>query len=147
MTRRLHLSIATPGDVLVDAADVSAVRAEDESGSFGILPGHVDLLTVLSPSVVRWRADGGTRYCAVLGGVLTVRGGAEVAIPCREGTVADDLAALETAVRQMREAAADEARRAKVDETRLHANAVRQLMRYLQPAAGGIEAPPPDIAP
>ena len=49
----LHLTIATPAAVLVDADGVASLRAEDESGAFGVLPGHADLLTVLPPSVLR----------------------------------------------------------------------------------------------
>ena len=61
MTDALHLTITTPATVLVDRDDVARVRAEDESGGFGILPGHADLLTVLPASVVRWRSgDGAT---------------------------------------------------------------------------------------
>ena len=62
--------------MVADHDDVVSVRAEDASGSFGILPGHADLLTVLTPSVVAWRhADGRPGWCAVRRGVLTVRGG------------------------------------------------------------------------
>ena len=53
MSGGLHLTIATPAKLLVDIEDVRSVRAEDASGSFGILAGHADLLTVLSLSVVR----------------------------------------------------------------------------------------------
>jgi len=42
MSAGLHLLISTPVAVLVDADDVVAVRAEDESGSFGIRPGHAE---------------------------------------------------------------------------------------------------------
>src|SRR5271169_1189828 len=85
MNSTLHLTVTTPGQILVESGDVVAVRAEDQSGSFGILPGHADLLTVLGPSVVRWRtADGATRFCAVRGGVFTVSAGRNVAVACRE---------------------------------------------------------------
>lgn len=140
MTRPLRLTITTPAAVLVDAADVVAVRAEDDSGSFGILAGHEDLLTVLPASVVRWRTGtGDTRYCALRGGVLTVRDGTTVAIACREGTVGDDLAALEGAVATLRAAAADAEQCARVQQTRLHAGAVRQIMAFMR--AGGPDQP------
>jgi F-type H+-transporting ATPase subunit epsilon len=141
MSDGLHLLISTPVAVLVDAAGVVAVRAEDASGSFGIRPGHADLITVLSPSVVRWRdAEGTTRFCAVLGGVLTVDGGRDVGIACRRGVVGTDLTALEAEVRRRREAEAESDRHARVEQMRLHAQAVRQLMRYLRP---GMEGSPP----
>jgi F-type H+-transporting ATPase subunit epsilon len=59
MSGTLHLTVTTPAQILVEAGNVVAVRAEDQSGSFGILPGHADLLTVLVPSVVRWRTTNG----------------------------------------------------------------------------------------
>lgn len=134
MSGALRLVITTPTAVLVDATDIAAVRAEDEGGGFGILPGHTGLLTVLPASVVRWRtADGATHFCALRGGVLSVSGGARVAIACRQGRTGDDLAGLETEVAAMRAAEADADRRARVEQMRLHANAVRQLMRYLRP--------------
>jgi len=134
----LHLVISTPIAVLVDAEAVAAVRAEDESGSFGIRLGHADLITVLSPSVVRWRDRAGTtRFCAVLGGVLTVDGGRRVGIACRRGAVGTDLAALEAEVRRRRGDEADIDRHARVEQMRLHTQAVRQLMRYLRPGHDG----------
>jgi len=139
----LHLRISTPREVLVEDPDALSVRAEDDSGGFGILPGHTEFLTALGPSVVRWRdRDDKERFCAVRAGVLTVRGGAEVSIACREGILGASLAALEEEVRSMRAAEIDAARRAQVDETRLHARAVRQLMRQLMSGRGPAEFGP-----
>lgn len=142
MSGALHLTITTPATVLVDRADVRAVRAEDESGGFGILPGHTDLLTVLPASVVRWRGDNGAaHYCALRGGMMMVTEGRSVVIACRQGAVGDDLARLEAEVQALRAADLDAERRARVEQVRLHARAVRQLMQYLQPGRlGGEEA-------
>ena len=134
MTRTIHLTITTPAAVLVDRDDVRAVRAEDTSGGFGVLPGHTDLLTVLPATVVRWRADDDVvHYCALRGGVMTVAQGQRVAIACRQGVIGDDLPALEAEVQAQRAAETDAERRARVEQMRLHAQAVRQLMRYLRP--------------
>ena len=133
MSAGLSLTIATPSAVLVDVDDVRSLRAEDGSGGFGVLPGHADLLTVLPPSVVRGtRNDEPTRYCALSGGVLTIAGGNRVAIACRRATLGDDLERLEADVAAQRAAELDADRRAKVEQTRLHARALRQLMRYLR---------------
>ncbi|WP_325684206.1 F0F1 ATP synthase subunit epsilon [Rhodopila sp.] len=130
----MHLAITTPSAVLMDQAGVLSVRAEDESGGFGILPGHADLLTVLPPSVVRWRTqDRVEHYCVVGGGVLTVTAGRNVSIACRQATLGDNLDELEADVATMRSAEEDTDRRARVAQTRMHAQAVRQLMRYLSP--------------
>jgi len=136
MSAALHLTITTPSAVLVDRADVTSLRAEDESGGFGILPGHADLLTVLPASVVRWHGtDNIVHYCAVRGGVFTVTEGQRVDIACRQGTLGDDLTRLEADVEAMRAEETDADRRARVEEMRLHANAVRQLMHYLNSGA------------
>jgi len=134
MSGGLRLTIATPASLLIDVDDVRSVRAEDASGAFGVLPGHADLLTVLPPSVVRWTREGERqRYCALSGGVLTVAGGERVAIACRRGALGDDLARLEANVAAQRAAELDADRRARVEQLRLHARALRQLMHFLRP--------------
>lgn len=133
----LDLTIATPLDVVVNHGVAVSLRAEDESGSFGIRPGHADFITLLSPSVVRWVApDGVWRYCAVDGGVMTVAGGSTVSIACREAIVGDSLERLEGEVRRVRAAQLDAERRVRVESVRLHAQAVRQMLRYLRGPAG-----------
>jgi F-type H+-transporting ATPase subunit epsilon len=134
MNATLHLTVTTPSQILVESDNVAAVRAEDQSGSFGILPGHADLLTVLTSSVVHWRAaDGATSFCAVRGGVFTVSAGHNVAVACREGVVSDSLQDLEAKVRAVRAQQLEDDRKARVEQVRAHAFAVRQLVRYLQP--------------
>ena len=134
MSGTLHLTVTTPSQILVESDNVVAVRAEDQGGSFGILPGHADLLTVLVPSVLRWRtADGAARFCAVRGGVFTVAAGRDVAVACREGVVGDSLEDLEAKVRTVRAQQLEADRKARVEQVRLHALAVRQLVRYLRP--------------
>lgn len=147
MSATLHLKIATPAAVLFDSRQVTALRAEDESGSFGILPGHVDFLTVLIPSVLRWHgADGQMHYCAVEEGALRVIDGNEVTIACRDGVLGGTLEILETQIQAVREKRLDAMRRSRVEQTRIHAQAVRQLLRYLRPSSrtangmGGTEA-------
>lgn len=146
MTGALHLTITTPMDMLVDEPNAQSVRAEDESGGFGILPGHTDFLTVLPASVVQWRGtDGEKHVCALRAGMLTVTGGDRVAIACREGILGKDVSALEADVAKSREDETDADRRARVEQMRLHASAVRQLMRYLQPDRPGAFDHPPSI--
>jgi F-type H+-transporting ATPase subunit epsilon len=145
MSTALHLTITTPAVVLVDSDDVVSMRAEDASGSFGVLPSHADLLTMLTPSVVRWRTVAGrTGFCAVKGGVLTVSQGRRVAIACREGIVDDSLQTLEEKVRNVRAQQTEADRRARVAQVQLHARAVRQLVKYLRPGPAG-EVHMPDM--
>jgi F-type H+-transporting ATPase subunit epsilon len=134
----MHLVITEPTQVVVEHADVVSVRAEDASGSFGILPGHADLITALAPSVVAWRhADGRPGWCAVQRGVLSVRAGNEVAIATRQAQCGDDLAALEQAVLARSHADQDADRRARVAATKLHTAAIREIIRALRPGGSG----------
>ena len=132
--RTLHLVIATAANVLVDSDSVVALRTEDDSGSLGILPGHADFLTVLTPSALRWRETGGaTRFCAISEGVLTVNAGRDVTIACREAILGDSLEALQAQVQEARTRERDAVQRARVKQTQLYARAVRQLVRFLHP--------------
>lgn len=129
----LHLTVATPLSVLVDSDDVVALRADDETGAFGIHPGHADFLTVLEPSVVRWRTVAGAAFlCAIGGGVLSVEHGRRVSIACRDAILGDSLDGLEARVRDARARQLDTERRARAEQVRLHARAVRQLLKYLR---------------
>lgn len=144
MSGALHLTLTTPMALLVDDASVTSLRAEDESGAFGILPGHTDLLTALPASVLRWRdGDGARHYCAIRGGLMTVTGGARVAIACRDGILGDDLPTLEARVRDLRAAELEAERKGRVEQTRLHTQAVRRMMRYMRAGhAVAMEHPP-----
>ncbi|MFM0472388.1 F0F1 ATP synthase subunit epsilon [Paraburkholderia strydomiana] len=132
----LRLTIATPSRVWFDGVEIVSLRAEDASGAFGIRAGHADLVTQLTPSVVRWSGpDNVARYCALSGGVLLVSGGTHVSIACREAIPGDALEELAAIVRSRHAADEEALRRARVDELRLHARAVRQILRYLRPPA------------
>jgi len=134
----MNLSITTPLAVVVDEQGVTALRAEDPSGSFGILPGHADFLTSLVISVLSWRrADGTRHYCAVRRGVLSVTSGQNIAIATREAVTGDDLATLDHTVLSRFRADTEVERTAHVESTRLQLNAIRQIMRHLRPARGG----------
>jgi len=137
----LRLTVSTPLRVALHDDAVHSLRAEDASGDFGILPGHADFLTVIDAGVLRWRgADTPWRFCALRGGVLTVRGGGTVAVACREAILGDDLPGLQARVARSRAEQADAARRARSHDARLHARAIRRLMRQL--ADGGDDLGP-----
>ena len=131
----MRLLITTPMAVVIDDPDVVAVRAEDDSGSFGILRGHADFLTALTVSVVSWhRADARQRFCAVRRGVLSVTGGNEVAIATRQAMPGDDLDHLEQVIlAEFREAA--EAERDRADRESATADESHQADRPLHAAA------------
>jgi F-type H+-transporting ATPase subunit epsilon len=135
----MRLLIATPTAVVVDENDAVAVRAEDESGSFGILNGHADFLTALRISIVSWRlADRRQRFCAVRRGALTVTGGTDVAIATREAVADDDLSHLETVILARFRDAAEAERAARTESLQLQLQAIRRIVHFLRPEHPGL---------
>ncbi|MCQ0989343.1 F0F1 ATP synthase subunit epsilon [Jiella marina] len=133
----MKLMIVTPLSVAVEEEGVAAIRAEDGSGSFGILPGHADFLTALSLSVVSWTSrDGKRHHCAIRKGVLSVEQGARVKIATREAILGDDLATLHETVLARFEADLENERRERVEATRLELAAIRQIMRHVRSEFG-----------
>jgi F-type H+-transporting ATPase subunit epsilon len=133
----MRLRVTTPASVVVDEDGVRSVRAEDETGSFGILPGHASFLTVLAVSVVSWRDESGAeRYVALRGGVLRVSGGQLVEVATREGVRGEDLESLEGHVlRSFREEIETE-QQARTSAARMQAALIRHIERYLHPVDG-----------
>jgi len=130
----MRLRIITPLFVVIDEDGVLALRAEDATGSFGILPRHADFLTRLAISVVSWKSSDGTRHhCAVRRGVLSIIAGRDIAIATREAVQGDDLATLDGTVLNRFRADIETERTEHVESTRLQLNAIRQIMRHLRP--------------
>ena len=127
----MRLTITTPVATVVDVSDATYVRAEDQTGAFGICPGHGDFLTTLVVSVITWRNDHEEHHVAVRGGVLTVKGGDHVSVATRQAVTEDSLGALGEAIlarlRQDEEAEAA----SRHAGTRLEVAALRQIQLYI----------------
>lgn len=128
----MRLRIVTPLSVVVDE-DIDSLRAEDASGSFGILSGHAPFLTALAISIVSWRKDETEGFCAVRGGVMTVGGKSEIDIATREAVAGGDLATLDSEVLARFHSDADEERMEHVETVRLQLNAIRRMISRLGP--------------
>jgi F-type H+-transporting ATPase subunit epsilon len=134
----VKLTIGTPLARIVEVDGVVHVRAEDASGAFGIQPRHTDLLTALAVSVVSWRTgDGRHGHCAVRGGVLTVHGGQEVGIATREAVLGEDLETLAGDVLDQLRSKHELEAEARVEATQARVAAIRRILEYLRPSAGG----------
>jgi F-type H+-transporting ATPase subunit epsilon len=129
----MRLVVVTPVEIVTTIEDVTHVRAEDASGSFGIKPRHAPLVTALAISVVSWRGRQGDEvHCAVRGGVLSIEDDT-VSIATREAVIDRDLDRLEHEVLARFRRAAEESARVRVDEERLRAAAIRNIQRLLHP--------------
>ena len=134
----MRLTVTTPLAIVVETGDVAHLRAEDETGAFGILPGHADFLTALAVSVVSWRnAEGAQHHIAVRGGMLEMTGGDRIAIATREAIAGDDLHRLETDVLAAFRHGREEERTARVDAQRLYLAAIRRICRVLRSERDG----------
>ncbi|MCJ7764867.1 MAG: hypothetical protein MUP09_02885 [Thiovulaceae bacterium] len=72
MKPTFSVHIITPSDIK-KVEGVSFFRAEDGSGSFGILARHIEFLTILEPSVAIAVIDGEEEYFAFNGGILSFK--------------------------------------------------------------------------
>jgi F-type H+-transporting ATPase subunit epsilon len=143
----MRLVVSTPTAIVTDVDHVRHIRAEDETGAFGIMAGHADFLTVLPISVVTWDCGGGAEgFVLVRGGVLSVHGDAIVEIAARGAFSHDELALLgRDAIRDLERA--DEMEDiSRTADTRLHLATMRQIERVLQ-AGGGSSSALPSLQP
>lgn len=142
----MRLTVSTPTAVIEDVDNVRHVRAEDDTGAFGILQGHADLVTVLPVSIVTWRSeDGNEGYVLVRRGVMTVRDGNRVEIAARGGYRDDELHELGTTVLEELRRAEDVEDVSRTSETRLHLATMRQIEKVLR-AERGAETQPPRLS-
>ena len=144
----MRLTVTTPLAIIVEASDVVHLRAEDDTGAFGILPGHADFLTALAVSVASWRDDrGAEHYVAVRGGMLEVRDGDTIAIATPEAVAGDDLHRLESEVLAKFRRQLGEEQSARTDAQRLYLAAIRQIARFLRGGNAPAMPAPPMIGP
>jgi F-type H+-transporting ATPase subunit epsilon len=130
----MKLRIVTPLSVVVDE-DIDSLRAEDTSGSFGVLTGHAPFITALAISIVSWRTAQLQRFCAVRGGVLQMTGNNTVAITTRDAVTGDSLATLGNDVLARFQSDADDERTDNVESVRLQLNAIRRMVSRLRSCA------------
>jgi F-type H+-transporting ATPase subunit epsilon len=129
----MNLTVTTPLAIVSKAENVAHVRAEDDTGAFGILRGHADFLTALAISVVSWRDDrGAEHHIAVRGGMLAVSGGDTITVATREAVADDDLHRLESEVLASFHRRGEEEVTARIDAQRLYLAAIRQIYRFLR---------------
>lgn len=132
----MKLVVATPTAIVAEADDVAHVRAEDETGAFGMEPGHARLVTALPVAVVTWReADGSEHHVAIRGGVLIVEDG-DVEIATRQAIRDDDLASLERKVEEAFLRDIEDEETARTAARRLHLTTMRQIQRVVEASRG-----------
>lgn len=69
--KEFHLKIVTPDGQCFDG-QVYSLQVRTIDGDVGIMADHVDLVTALGMGRATIQAEGGTRYAACIGGILSV---------------------------------------------------------------------------
>ncbi|SNT72544.1 F0F1 ATP synthase subunit epsilon [Paracoccus seriniphilus] len=126
----MQLKIVTPLSVVVET-DITSLRAEDVSGSFGILPGHAPFLTTLAVSIASWRRGRREHFCALRGGVLVVGEDGGITIATREAVPGDDLDHLDRDVLERFQSEEDAERVERSETVQLQLNAIRRMVSRL----------------
>jgi len=128
----MRLRISTPVAVIAVDDGIRHLRAEDDTGAFGILPGHADFITTLTTSVVTWR-DAGDRehFVVVEGGVLMVRDGGDVEIAARNAVRERELGRLGSKVLEELRLSHESEEEQRTTAHRLHLATIRQLQKVL----------------
>ena len=128
----MNLTVTTPLGIIIDNENVFSLRAEDATGSFGILSGHADFTTVLGNSVISWCNESGEMsYCAVCKGLLTVTKGSQIFIATREAVAGSDLADLKNRVLAKYHLSDENEIKSRLLQERLHAEAIKNIQKYL----------------
>ena len=119
---KLHLRIFLPTGVLLDT-ETDKVVAESPSGSFGVLPRHIDGVAALATGILCYGPAG---YAAVDGGTL-VKCGKEVRVSTPQAMLGESLESLMSVVTE-RFRDRDEAERlTRSALARLEASTLRRL--------------------
>ena len=126
MDEVMQLEVVTPSAVVVDQP-VSKVTAEATTGSFTMLPRHIDYVAILVPGLLDYVADGEERMMAIAGGVL-VKQGRTVRVATSEAAEGDTVLALQRALRASFEELAEGERRSRAAVARLETDAIRRLI-------------------
>ncbi len=93
-----RLRVYIPSGIVFDE-DVDFLRAQDSTGTFGILGRHTDFLTILKPSVVIIKQGGRELYLAVKGGIFSFQDNT-ARITTEAAMVGDSLEELHELVRE-----------------------------------------------
>jgi F-type H+-transporting ATPase subunit epsilon len=127
----LDLEIIAPHRVIARCRAV-ALQAADESGRFGIWPGHENFLTVLVPCVFRYRGeDGHESFAAVDGGVLLLEDG-RISVTTRDAVVAERLDEVADKAAAMLDARKDREQAARTGFAELQTSLLRELRKAEQ---------------
>jgi len=123
----MRFTVRVPTEILF-TEEVTGIKAEAPNGWFGILPKHVDYVTVLVPGVMTLvLVTGEEEYLAIDQGIL-VKCGPEVSVSTRAAVRGTNLEKLKRDVARQFEAESEREKKNLAFEAKLEADLVRGLL-------------------
>jgi F-type H+-transporting ATPase subunit epsilon len=125
--RAMRLQVLLPNSVLLNK-EVTKITAEAETGSFTLLPRHVDYVMALVPGLLTFASpDAGEEYVAIAEGIL-VKVGPEVRVSTRNAIYGVDLGMLHATIEEEFEHLDESERRMRSALVGLEMDLVRRFM-------------------
>lgn len=124
----MHLQVMQPTEILVDDQAVVKLTAEAETGSFCLLPQHVDWVVALVPGILAFELASGAEVWLAIDEGLLVKQGTTVRVSVRHGVQGDRLDLLQQAVQEQFRHLDEHEQQARSTLARLETSFVRELI-------------------
>lgn len=123
----MRLRVMLPTQIILDA-EVNKLGAEAENGAFGMLPRHIDFVTILAPGILSYELkEGKEEFMALDEGVL-VKCGPEVRVSSRRAVRSPSLETLAQTVKQEFRTQDDREKATRAALAKLQADFLRRFM-------------------
>jgi F-type H+-transporting ATPase subunit epsilon len=123
----MHLQVMRPTEILIDQA-VAKITAEGESGSFGLLPQHGDLVVALVPGILAFELETGEEVWLAIDDGILVKQGNCVRVSVRNAVRGEHLETLQQAIQQQFHQLDEREHQARRTLARLETSFVRELI-------------------
>ena len=124
----MRLKIFLPSELFVDT-EVVKVVGESPSGSFAILPRHIDIATALVPSILAYYPAGRQELFLAINGGILVKKGDDVSVATRMA-IKGELGALRDTVDKIINEVDERERKTRSAVAKLEADLVRRFVEF-----------------
>lgn len=124
----MKLKVFLPTEIFLDI-EVVKVVGESPSGSFAVLPRHVDMATALVPGIVAYFPSGSRELLMAVNGGILVKQGENLSIATRMA-VKGELGSLNSAVEKFVNDVDEKERKARTAVAKMEADLVRRFVEF-----------------
>ncbi len=124
----MRLKLAIPTRILVDE-EVAKVSAEAENGWFTLLPGHIDFVAALVPSLLAYEDGAGRETVVAVDEGILVKQGPQVLVSSRNAVMGASLEELGQTVEEHFAALGEQEAQARSALAKMEADFVRNLLQ------------------